>query len=84
MVDSGRGEVSGDDDDNWVDRLGSGHIGDCGVGSEEQQGIGSDRDFQVRGYSPPILKKIFFADLHDLVHERKKCENDPILPSTPP
>ena len=35
MVDSGRGEVSGDDDDNWVDRLGSGHIGDCGVGSEE-------------------------------------------------
>ena len=30
--------------------------------------------FQVRGYPPPLLKKIFFADLHDLGHERKKIK----------
>jgi len=31
--------------------------------------------------SPPILKEIFFADLHDLGHKRKKekSENDPNL-----
>ena len=39
--------------------------------------------------SPPILKKIFFADLHDLGYERKKnkkkCENDPNFSGhTPP
>ena len=49
------------------------------LGLRSSRVLGSDRDFQVRGYYPPILKKIFFADLHDLVHERKKCENDPIL-----
>ena len=31
-------------------------------------------DFQVRGYPPPHTKKIFFADLHDLGHERKKIK----------
>ena len=37
-------------------------------------------DFQVREYPPPHTKKIFFANLHDLGHKRKKkCENDPIL-----
>ena len=44
-------------------------------------------DFQVRGYSPPYTKKIFFADLHDLGHERKKIKKVwkwPNFGQTPP
>ena len=44
------------------------------LGLRSSRVLGSDRDFQVRGYSPPILKKIFFADLHDLGRERKKIK----------
>ena len=49
--------------------------------SLEKKNMVQNCDFQVRGYSPLILKNFFFADLRDLGHEKKlkKCENDPVL-----